>query len=64
MYLAGQPGGFGATDIYSVSLATGAPLSTTGWKFTRGTTGGVGASRGTSFAVFHSLDMLAIDNPP
>ena len=39
MYLAGQPGGFGATEIYSASLATGAPLSATGWKLTRGTTG-------------------------
>jgi hypothetical protein len=30
MYLAGQPGGFGATDIYSASLATGASLSAAG----------------------------------
>jgi hypothetical protein len=39
MYLAGQPGGFGATDLYSASLATGAPLSAAGWKLTRGATG-------------------------
>jgi hypothetical protein len=35
MYLAGQPGGFGATDIFSASLAVQAPLSKTGWKPTR-----------------------------
>ena len=39
MYLAGQPGGFGTTDIYSASLAMGMPLSATGWKLTRGTKG-------------------------
>ncbi|MGA2742827.1 MAG: hypothetical protein ABSG65_35980 [Bryobacteraceae bacterium] len=39
MYLAGQPRGFGATDIYSASLATGAALSATGWKLTRHPTG-------------------------
>ncbi len=39
MYLAGQPGGFGATGIYSASLPAGAPLSATGWKLTRGATG-------------------------
>src|SRR5271168_2264969 len=39
MYLAGQPGGFGATDIFSASLAVEAPLSVTGWKPTRDTTG-------------------------
>ena len=35
MYLAGQPGGFGATDIFSASLAVDAPLSVAGWKPTR-----------------------------
>lgn len=35
MYLAGQASGFGATDIYSASLPTGALLSATGWKPTR-----------------------------
>jgi len=39
MYLAGQPGGFGTTDIYSASLVTGAPLSATGWKLARGKAG-------------------------
>ena len=39
MYLAGQPGGFGATDIFSASLAVGAPLSATGWKPTRDAAG-------------------------
>jgi hypothetical protein len=39
MYLAGQPAGFGATDIYSASLARGAPLSATGWNLTRRETG-------------------------
>ena len=39
MYLAGQPGGFGTTDIYSASLAMGTPLSATGWRLTRGTKG-------------------------
>ena len=35
MYLAGQPEGFGATDIFSASLAVEAPLSVTGWEPTR-----------------------------
>jgi hypothetical protein len=35
MYLAGQAGGYGATDIYSASLPSGAPLSATGWNLTR-----------------------------
>jgi hypothetical protein len=39
MYLAGQSGGFGATDIYSASLPTGARLSAAGWELTRGATG-------------------------
>ena len=39
MYLAGQPRGFGATDIFSASLAAEAPLSVTGWKPTRDATG-------------------------
>ena len=39
MYLAGQPGGFGATDIFSASLASEAPLSVTGWKPTLDTAG-------------------------
>lgn len=34
MYLAGQVGGYGATDIYSASLPSGAPLSATGWNLT------------------------------
>jgi len=39
MYLAGQPGGFGATDIFSASLAIESPLSATGWKPTLDTVG-------------------------
>lgn len=35
MYLAGQPRGQAATDIYTASLVPGAPLSATGWKPTR-----------------------------
>lgn len=35
MYLAGQAGADGVTDIYSASLPSGAPLSATGWKITR-----------------------------
>src|SRR5271167_3642556 len=41
MYLAGQVGGFGATDIYSASLPSGAQLAATGWKLTRSATGSV-----------------------
>lgn len=39
MYLAGQAGGFGTTDIYSASLPSGALLSVTGWKPTRSIAG-------------------------
>src|SRR5580698_656365 len=39
MYLAGQPGGFGATDIFSASLPVDAPLSAAGWTPTLDTTG-------------------------
>ena len=39
IYLGGQPGGFGPTDIFSASLAMDAPLSATGWNLTRGTAG-------------------------
>ena len=39
MYLAGQPEGIGATDIFSASLAVEAPLSVTGWEPTRDTAG-------------------------
>jgi choline dehydrogenase-like flavoprotein len=39
MYLAGQAGGYGATDIYSASLPSGAPLSAAGWNLTRGPAG-------------------------
>jgi len=35
MYLAGQAAGYGPTEIYSASLAPGAPLSVTGWTLTR-----------------------------
>src|SRR5690242_8115633 len=39
MYLAGQPGKCGATDIFSASLPAGASLAETGWKPTRDTAG-------------------------
>jgi hypothetical protein len=39
MYLAGQAGGRGATEIYSASLAPGTPLSAAGWKVSRLSTG-------------------------
>ncbi len=39
MYLAGQPGGYGATDIYSASLLPESPLSAKGWTVTKGPTG-------------------------
>src|SRR5579863_6622908 len=39
LYLGGQAKGFGPTDLYSASLATGAPLSPTGWNLTRGRAG-------------------------
>ncbi len=39
MYLAGQPAGFGPTDIFSASLVKAAPLSATGWAPTRSATG-------------------------
>ena len=39
MYLAGQVGGYGATEIYSASLPPGAPLSARGWKVTRSAAG-------------------------
>ena len=32
MVLAGQPGGYGSTDLYSAVLSQGAPLSAEGWK--------------------------------
>jgi hypothetical protein len=35
MFLAGQADAYGATEIYSASLAVGAPLSATGWNLTR-----------------------------
>ncbi len=39
MYLAGQSDGYGATNIYSASLLSGAPLSAAGWNLTRALTG-------------------------
>lgn len=52
MYLAGQVGGFGATDIYSASLPSKAQLAATGWKLTRSATGELApvAERRLSFA--------------
>jgi|HubBroStandDraft_5_1064220.scaffolds.fasta_scaffold112387_2 hypothetical protein len=37
MYLAGQAHGSGSTDLYSASLPPGEPLSSAGWKLSRGT---------------------------
>ena len=39
MFLGGQVGGYGPTDIYSASLPPGAPLSATGWTPTRSPAG-------------------------
>jgi len=39
MYLAGQAQGYGATEIYSASLPTNAPLSAQGWTLTRNPAG-------------------------
>ena len=39
LYLAGQAHGLGATDIYSATLPSRAPLSATGWKLTRNAAG-------------------------
>jgi len=39
MYLAGQSGGHGATQLFSASLDPGAPLSAHGWKLTRDESG-------------------------
>lgn len=39
LFLGGQPGGSGPTDIFSASLPIGAPLSPTGWTPTRNSDG-------------------------
>lgn len=39
MYLAGQSGGYGATQLFSASLDPGAALSAAGWKLTRNNAG-------------------------
>jgi hypothetical protein len=39
MFLGGQAAGYGPTEIFSASLAPGAPLSATGWDLTRDTAG-------------------------
>jgi len=44
MYLAGQPDGYGATDIYSASLSPGLPLSAFGWEPNRDAVGKLGLS--------------------
>jgi hypothetical protein len=50
MYLAGQAGGYGATDIFSASLPKGAPLSATGWNLTRGAAGELEPVAGRKFS--------------
>ena len=39
MFLGGQPAGYGPTDLFSATLAAGAPLSPTGWTPTRSASG-------------------------
>lgn len=39
MYLAGQAGGYGATELFSASLPPNAQLSATGWRLTRDSAG-------------------------
>lgn len=39
LILAGQPGGYGATDIFSAALPPGAPLSSTEWSVSRDSNG-------------------------
>jgi hypothetical protein len=39
MLLAGQPGGYGATDLYSAKLPKGSPLSAAGWEPLRDSAG-------------------------
>ena len=39
MYLAGQPDGYGPTDIYTASLQPGAPLSASAWQIARNAEG-------------------------
>jgi hypothetical protein len=39
MYLAGQAGGYGATQLFSASLDAGEPLSVDGWKLSRNEAG-------------------------
>jgi hypothetical protein len=50
MFLGGQVGGYGPTDIYSASLPPGAPLSAAGWAPTRNPAGELAplASRSSS----------------
>jgi hypothetical protein len=48
MYLAGQTGGNGATQIFSASLDPGAPLSGSGWKLTRDEAGELAPLAGQS----------------
>lgn len=52
LYLAGQVGGYGATDLYSATLPVGAPLSATGWKLACAAGGELSplAARNHSFA--------------
>jgi hypothetical protein len=50
MYLAGQASGYGATDIYSASLHSGAALSARGWELTRGAAGELAPVAGRSLS--------------
>lgn len=50
MYLAGQPGGYGTTDIYSASLPPNVPLCATGWQLTRDATGRLAPVAGRSLS--------------
>lgn len=50
MYMAGQAEGHGATEVYSASLAPGAPLSATGWEITRNPAGELAPLAGRSLS--------------
>ena len=50
LYLAGQAHGYGATDIYSASLPSSAPLCTTGWKPTSNEIGELLPAAGRDFS--------------
>ncbi len=50
MYLAGQPCGFGPTDIFSASLPPGSPLSADGWNVIRDAAGSMSPVAGRNLS--------------